>query len=416
MTDAFEINGSMYIIIEYIEGKNLRQLIEARGRLDEIEALEITLQVLEVTDYMNSLKPNPIIHGDIKPGNVIHSKGKTVLIDLGSVDTDESTAGFCAPERFSGKAKSIESDIYSIGELLHYLVCGEVKKIYSKKRNGEISNDIYKIIDKSTKKLPHDRYGSFADMMAQVQRLIKLRTAGITKENRLKAICIPGCAEAACEMGYSLEGMNLNVLVADLDMLSPYVHSVMGVDKYRHCLQDYADGDPNDLISKCTNIKKSSLWMLPCRLDYENFEHFGDNLLPLLISGASGFFDVLVISCSGFPYDKFFIDSLIYCDSAVFPVRKGIVDIRKYNAMVSFMNNRQNIPVDKMIFMGINNNGSNLGQLIAAGAVETSWVGSIPYNPLVETFYATGNPYLFSLKNKYYEKYIKILKKAGVIG
>ncbi len=415
INDAFEMNGAMYIIMEYLEGSNLRELICSGGILEEEKALEIILDVLEVLDYLYSMKPHPLVHGDIKPENIIISNGRAVLIDFGSTDNEEASSGFCAPERFAGIAKSIESDLYAVGELLHYLLSGDIKKVYNRKKSVVLSNDIYRIIDKSTKKLPGERYHKAAGMASQIKRIIELRKAGIDSENTIRTICVPGCSEAAVEMAYAISGLKQNVLIVDLDMLSPSVHTILGVDKFSYCLQDFLSGNPMDLKTKCTSVKRSNLKLLPCRTDYENYESVVENCIPILISGASGFFDIIIMACSDFPYDKFFMDSLLYCDIVIFPIVKGVIDIRKYNSMVRFMSERQNILKDKIFFMGMNINESNINSIIAAGAVETSWIGSIPHSPARASLYESGNPYIFSMKKKIFNRCIRILRKTGVL-
>lgn len=413
--DAFELNGLMYIILEHIEGKNLREFYESKGNLREEDALKIVSDLLEVLDYMQSIKPKSLVHGDIKPENILISNGCSSLIDFGSVDSNDASSGFCAPERFAGIPKSIESDIYSLGELLNFLITGDIKKIYSRKKPVDMNNDVYKIIDKSTRKLPADRYHRPSDMAAEVHRVQQLRKSGVNDENSIKIICIPGCPEAACEMACAISSKKSNVLIVDLDMLSPSVHTILGVDKFKYCLQDFLSGDPSDLKSRCVNTKKSSLQMLPCRVDYENFENAEDDCITKIISGTTGYFDTIVISCNGFPYDKYFMDSLIYSDITIFPIVRGVIDIRKYNSMARFLCDRQNIPGEKMFFMGVDIFRENISSSIAVGAVETSWIGSIPNSPWRTSLYSSGKSYVFSMKKKIYSRYIRVLNKTGVL-
>lgn len=413
--DAFELNGFMYIILEHIEGKNLREVIASKSILSEEDSLKIVSDLLEVLDYMQSIKPKPLVHGDIKPENILISNGCSALVDFGSVDSNDASSGFCAPERFAGIPKSVESDIYSLGELLNFLITGDIKKIYSRKKPASMNNDIYKIIDKSTRKMPTDRYHRPSDMAAEIHRVQQLRKSGVNDENSIKIICIPGCPAAACEMACAISNKKSNVLIVDLDMLSPSIHTILGVDKFKYCLQDFLSGDPSELKSKCVATKKSSLQMLPCRVDYENYENAEDDCITEIISGTTGYFDTIVISCSGFPYDKFFMDSLIYSDITIFPVIRGVIDIRKYNSMARFLCDRQNISKEKMFFMGINMFNENISGAIAAGAVETSWIGSIPNSPLRTSLYYSGKSYVFSMKKKIYSRYLRVLNKTGVL-
>lgn len=415
ITDAFEINEALYIIIGFVDGKNISEIIKSRGCFSEADSLNIIFELLDILDYLHSVRPRPVIHGDIKPENIIIKDGHVVLIDFGSVGSDDSSSGFCAPERFAGIPKSVESDIYSVGELLHFLLSGNIKKIYGRNQSDGINDDLYMIISKCTRKLPGDRYHKASAASSELRRVKELRNTRINSEKRIKIVCIPGCPEAACEIAFSISMEKRSVLIADLDMLSPAVHTVMGVDKFSYCLQDLFLDNPAGLINKSTTIKKSGIRMLPCRMDYENYENSADDCFSKLLSGANGHFDIMVISCSGFPYDKYFLDSLLYSDAILFPVTKGIIDIRRYNSFIRFICSRQDIPGDKMFFMGVDTYEKNISHLIASGAVETTWIGSIPRVVGISELYSSGSPYIFSVSKKVHQHCIKMIKKTGVL-
>ena len=139
--DAFEENGTAYYIMEYIEGESLSSIIKRGGALDEATAVHY---IRQVADALNHIHERKIMHLDIKPGNVmLRSKDNSVmLIDFGlskhyDAQSGEATSttpvgvshGFAPLEQYrQGGVKefSPETDIYSLGATLYYLVTGTV--------------------------------------------------------------------------------------------------------------------------------------------------------------------------------------------------------------------------------------------------------------------------------------------------
>ena len=124
-----------YLVMDYIDGSNLQDRLEqAGGRLPLEEALRIAIDLCTVLDYLHNRQP-PIIFRDLKPSNVmLTSQGHLYLIDFGIArqfkpeqvkDTHHfQTVGYAAPEQFSQRATTPQSDIYSLGATLHQLLSG----------------------------------------------------------------------------------------------------------------------------------------------------------------------------------------------------------------------------------------------------------------------------------------------------
>ena len=138
--DVFAENGTAYYVMEYVEGESLSALVRGRGALAEAEAIKYIRAVAEALDYIHERK---IMHLDIKPANVMLRKvdGRAILIDFGlSKQYDEEgnqtsstpvgiSAGYAPMEQYQQggvKEFSPETDIYSLGATLYYLVTGEV--------------------------------------------------------------------------------------------------------------------------------------------------------------------------------------------------------------------------------------------------------------------------------------------------
>lgn len=131
--DVGEDNGIYYIVMEYIEGKHLKQLIKKRGKLTTEEVIDIMLQI---TDGIACAHDSYIIHRDIKPQNImILDNGIVKITDFGIAMALNSTqltqtnsvmgsVHYLPPEQASGKGCTIQSDIYSMGILMYELLTG----------------------------------------------------------------------------------------------------------------------------------------------------------------------------------------------------------------------------------------------------------------------------------------------------
>src|SRR5579885_2633814 len=132
ISDRFDHANRHYLVMEYVEGRNLEEEMAALGRpLDEGVVIDIARQLCEVLGYLHSFTP-PIVYRDMKPSNVMLTpRGKVMLIDFGiarlfkvaSKGTMIGTLGFAPPEQYQGQVDP-RSDIYSLGATLHYILSG----------------------------------------------------------------------------------------------------------------------------------------------------------------------------------------------------------------------------------------------------------------------------------------------------
>jgi len=121
--DHFEEDGALYLVMEKVEGESLATLRRRDGVLGEAEIMRLLHDASEVLDYLHRRAP-PVIHRDLKPGNVIRRPdGSFAFVDFGAVrnklrpaggSTVVGTFGFMAPEQFQGRALP-GSDVYAVG-------------------------------------------------------------------------------------------------------------------------------------------------------------------------------------------------------------------------------------------------------------------------------------------------------------
>lgn len=138
VTDHFtEASGYQYLVMDYVAGENLDDLVKRHGRLDEAAALVMLREVMEAVAYLHQQQP-PIIHRDIKPSNLIRRQldGRIILVDFGIAKQQvagggtltaarAATPGFAPPEQYYGRTDA-RSDVYSLGATLYYLLTGVV--------------------------------------------------------------------------------------------------------------------------------------------------------------------------------------------------------------------------------------------------------------------------------------------------
>ncbi len=131
--DHFEQDGELYLVMEKIEGESLAALQKRGGGLSESEVLRLLHDASEVLDYLHRRTP-PVIHRDLKPGNVIRRPdGSFAFVDFGAVrdklrpeggSTIVGTFGYMAPEQFQGRALPA-SDVYAIGATALSMLTGQ---------------------------------------------------------------------------------------------------------------------------------------------------------------------------------------------------------------------------------------------------------------------------------------------------
>ena len=161
VVDFFTENDRTYLLLGYQEGLNLRQLIREQGPQSENRVIEIAISLIQPLNHLHSLSP-PVVHRDISPENIILKEDDTaVLIDFGAANEYLGTATgtmvgkqcYVSPEQFKGKA-STESDLYSLGATLYYLLTGSdptpISVSSPKEVRPEISEKLDSIIQRLT--------------------------------------------------------------------------------------------------------------------------------------------------------------------------------------------------------------------------------------------------------------------------
>lgn len=209
--DHFKAGGSYYIVLEFVDGMALDELIRKERYLPNDTALLIFLEACKALKYAHDKN---VIHRDIKPGNILISKtGEIKLVDFGIAsisDDDESnltrdgmtlgTPSYMAPEQFNNsKSVDLRADIYSMGVMLYEMVTGKkpypgnyspetLAKIQKGKyqspqrHNPSASNFVVKLIKKCMKSKADKRFKNLSKLIAILERYFKKRGKDFPKQ------------------------------------------------------------------------------------------------------------------------------------------------------------------------------------------------------------------------------------------
>ena len=182
VTDHFVFeNQGQYLVMDYIEGEDLRQRMERLGTIPEEDAILIGAAICDALTHLHTRKP-PVLHRDIKPGNVkITSDGRVFLVDFGlaklvqgsqatTTGARAMTPGYSPPEQYGTARTDPRSDIYSMGATLYAALTGvipedglarvmdNVELTSIRKRNPKISRRLAAAIEKAMEAYPDDRF------------------------------------------------------------------------------------------------------------------------------------------------------------------------------------------------------------------------------------------------------------------
>ena len=225
--DVGEYKGHRYIVMEYVPGRTLKQVIRSRGSLEPDEAIDIEKQLVSAVSEAHH---KGIIHRDIKPQNIIvKSDGSIKILDFGiaiakgniQVTQANNVMGsvhYLAPELAKGKPASVQSDIYALGIVLFEMLSGDVPfKADSAVQvalmqmrnempsirtiNPSIPQSIENIITRATAKDPSKRYSSCVDMLDDLRTCFRR-----DRINERKLVLSPRQADR--EQGYNEENVD----------------------------------------------------------------------------------------------------------------------------------------------------------------------------------------------------------------
>lgn len=186
--DFFDQNDRVYLVMEYINGRDMESLLVQTKELPIEKIIEWSIDLCDVVEYLHT-QPKPIVFRDLKPSNImIDSFGKVRLIDFGIAKIFDSgvkkhtmigTEGYCAPEQYKGDV-TILSDIYSLGATLHHILTRKDPRLEPPFSFGErpiidlnpaAPDILVSVVEKALEFEPANRFQSCAEMKAELEKL-----------------------------------------------------------------------------------------------------------------------------------------------------------------------------------------------------------------------------------------------------
>jgi formylglycine-generating enzyme required for sulfatase activity len=197
----FPQEGRLYLVQEFIEGKNLLDELEQKGKFSESEVKQILIELLPILQFVHD---NKVIHRDIKPENIIKSSqtGALFLIDFGvskevggsvlsRVGTITGTPGYAPPEQLRGMVFP-NSDLYSLAVTCIRLLTGHFQKDdgddlifdsmrmqWTWKQYVSVSQELEIVLDKMLQDLPINRFQSAYEVLSSLEKQIVSTSAQI---------------------------------------------------------------------------------------------------------------------------------------------------------------------------------------------------------------------------------------------
>jgi eukaryotic-like serine/threonine-protein kinase len=180
--DFFSYQERSYLVIEYIQGKDLEELLnDSQDFFPEEQVVQWAIELCDVLSYLHNHLPEPIIFRDMKPSNVmVNQNNHIILIDFGIAKnfrtgqkgTMIGTEGYSPPEQYRGDATP-QADIYALGATLHHLLTRKDPRLEPpftfnersiRKINPAVSVEVEAVISTALQYNPDDRFPTAAAM------------------------------------------------------------------------------------------------------------------------------------------------------------------------------------------------------------------------------------------------------------
>ena len=207
VTDHFVISGQgQYLVMDFIQGRDLRERIERDGPIDEREAILWFMEISHALAYLHSRKPYAILHRDIKPGNIkVQPDGRALLVDFGLAKVDDKsgttttgakamTPGFSPPEQYGTGRTDSRTDVYSLGATMYACLTGAIpedslERVMGReeltplrKRSPRVTAALARAIEKALAVRPEERYQSMVEFASALSSAAQASNPTLARE------------------------------------------------------------------------------------------------------------------------------------------------------------------------------------------------------------------------------------------
>lgn len=229
IVDIIDHEGSILIIMDYIEGNTLKKAVDEYGPQPQEMVIDWAVQLCDVLGYLHSQNP-PIIYRDLKPSNImLKPNGQIMLIDFGTARQykDENiedticlgTRGYAAPEQFGGQGQTDErTDIYCLGATIYHLVTGKnpseppYEMLPIRQWDESLSKGLEQIILKCIQNDPDKRYQNCETLQYDLAHYYELDQSYRNREIKKLSIFL---LAAFISIASAVSGICLNVYASN---------------------------------------------------------------------------------------------------------------------------------------------------------------------------------------------------------
>lgn len=183
--DYFIEDARHYLVLDYLNGQDLRQLVLQNGPRSVRQVVQMAEQICAVMKYLHAQEP-VILHRDLTPDNMVMTNdGSVMIIDFGAANEFLGTAtgtlvgkqAYISPEQFRGRA-CVQSDIYSFGCTLHFLLTGKDPEALSvshpKEVNEHVSPEMDALVAKCTEVDLLNRFAEFSQIQDNLLKTLSM--------------------------------------------------------------------------------------------------------------------------------------------------------------------------------------------------------------------------------------------------